>query len=1112
MRAFRFADEESLLVALTSGLIPAEIAANPAIAARATDEARQAIWVSPADSGLDRVAQQRLISAGAADDEIPVDLPQERAACWAELIRARPVGEPPVSPGPILLLLPDEGSLLELAGELLRLGCTRQTFCDAGQGRYLIRALAPPYYTLTRAFDEAEGLRAFQPQPAGQERIWVELGVTHPLVEHLQAPRDGLVLVSRRPPWLRLGGLRWHDVKQVVELLVSPTITIDRARQPPRRLEVPLRLAPGASGGVTELWVLRQRALEQVDSLVRSLPQQVASRLLFAVSDQEDEPLVVLKSRPGLGSGSPPELALDGEAYQPHSQLRHLFLPLRSRIEPPLRRDQLRELLAPRTDRLVWLRARGGGAFAPEAIDESAFSPLERWIEYVIDTGVAVLSPWIQSTTFDLEPFEQGEVELVPTATKRKPRSPKRTRAGPSKTDAEAGREDEGASRPRSQPKKKRKTTPATTSTAEAPETTGEARLLAELGTLEAEFLELDLPGDAPERGQLWRRLAELYEALGRRGEAGLCWPRVLWELDGEAMAAAAAAWADAERSLAPAPDESAVEAILDEARPSRDDSRLLAAHLVATAAAGGRLDAAVLARWQQWLGRHEDNLDLRALWLTRLALAQLSGGDPLSLARSRDRILSRLHHGLSPERELPPFLRRSEGDLRSAGVERMAAELEELLVRAEKADRVRSFTEAPNKLTFAYVRFSFAFAMARLGRADRSRALTAEATDRLDQDDPLHHFLVRAYGERIEHAQSGLPPETPLSTEIAAELNGMDKMMRFKVDRLRQFSQILEPQERLNAFDSYSAVDKGVLDPRGEEFGAMRGMTDQGELTAAVEEVFAKAARIAEPDERARLYDGVMDFFPQLAESQVTPYLSEMVELTAGIETPRRAQLLEEALMLAGHFGHEELAEQLVGALRPMLTDLGPEHAAEVASTLGGMLRSLRRVGLRDEAKHLVDALVESARGEGTELLLLRLQLGAAHAALDHPELSTAAHEEALIALRGAMLDRREPWRHMIIERLKVSRALAQSLAVMPPDTALSGLRRLEREQLKYITDAFNTNSHFCLSVLHFLESLALGYASEELTLGPKVRQWLEEEEYLIRRRVHRDLRRISD
>jgi len=91
--------------------------------------------------------------------------------------------------------------------------------------------------------------------------------------------------------------------------------------------------------------------------------------------------------------------------------------------------------------------------------------------------------------------------------------------------------------------------------------------------------------------------------------------------------------------------------------------------------------------------------------------------------------------------------------------------------------------------------------------------------------------------------------------------------------------------------------------------------------------------------------------------------------------------------------------------------------------------------------------------------------------------------------------------------ERLLLTRAIARGVASMKQDFALGVLRKLE-EQFAKITDSYNTNSHFCLSVVAFVESLVLGYVSEDLALGEMGRRFLDEDEHLVRRRIHREVR----
>ncbi len=86
------------------------------------------------------------------------------------------------------------------------------------------------------------------------------------------------------------------------------------------------------------------------------------------------------------------------------------------------------------------------------------------------------------------------------------------------------------------------------------------------------------------------------------------------------------------------------------------------------------------------------------------------------------------------------------------------------------------------------------------------------------------------------------------------------------------------------------------------------------------------------------------------------------------------------------------------------------------------------------------------------------------------------------------------------------------EAAAARPGDSArrqlaLRGLGQLAGE-LGKITDSLSTNSHFCLSVISFMEALVLGYARSDLALGEFGRRWLDEDEFLVRRRIHRDVR----
>src|SRR5207244_3996680 len=119
------------------------------------------------------------------------------------------------------------------------------------------------------------------------------------------------------------------------------------------------------------------------------------------------------------------------------------------------------------------------------------------------------------------------------------------------------------------------------------------------------------------------------------------------------------------------------LDTILKEKQPSTDDVRRVAA-IAARAPSPLAKDPHRVTRW---LDDHDSELDARSLWLARVGLARLAGGDALGLAQARDRILARLAGGLPVERELPAFLRFAgrSGALGNASGEQLTTALDRL-------------------------------------------------------------------------------------------------------------------------------------------------------------------------------------------------------------------------------------------------------------------------------------------------------------------------------------------------------------------------------------------------------------------------------------------------
>src|SRR5207249_7485994 len=136
----------------------------------------------------------------------------------------------------------------------------------------------------------------------------------------------------------------FRDIYDVLEFALPGGVRAWADAPPAGRLTVPLRLAPGGTEPA-ELWVLPGDALDRLDALVRDADERLLQRLAFAVGEHDGRHVAVLRTRPG--KGDPPVVVLEGAlACRSYLRLPNLFLPVGTRLRPPLRRDAVRRLLA----------------------------------------------------------------------------------------------------------------------------------------------------------------------------------------------------------------------------------------------------------------------------------------------------------------------------------------------------------------------------------------------------------------------------------------------------------------------------------------------------------------------------------------------------------------------------------------------------------------------------------------------------------------------------------------------------------------------------------------------------------------------------------------------
>ena len=508
-----FPDTDTLRLALTSSIVPADVTLAPA--AVSTDDQKR-LYVE-SSTNLSRTVTKNLDRIGVKGSKRHgSDAPRE-VTSWLEILPvAKETGTPNVSSqAAVLFDLGSADDLPTLVTEMLRLGNDRQGFrWFTGPGgkddkRVLLRVIGPPYYTLLRALDRtasgtAGDIRAYL---EAAPRVWVEVGYAHPLANQIRVADGQQLLIRADREWLFLDDAPFQDVYDILHFQL-PTSPVEwAAAKAPKKLTVPLRLTAGNAADLPELWVVRDDALAQLDALVRDSTDRLTQRLMFAVAtDPGGTRTVILRTRPS--KLAPPALPLDSAlGFKPYWKLPNLFLPVGRRLQPTLRRDAVRRLLADDADQVVWLYPDEQGGFTPESVPDAAFRSLEDWVDYVIEAEQAPLAAWIEATRFDFDHFVCRDSGGPKTRTDKGDKEPhQRDETNPSKTNRSPASQTKSSA--------KGKGTGRATETADflsAPvEEKPPSEWVKRRAELEDQFRSVDGPLDAP-------RTAGVVGGIGRR-------------------------------------------------------------------------------------------------------------------------------------------------------------------------------------------------------------------------------------------------------------------------------------------------------------------------------------------------------------------------------------------------------------------------------------------------------------------------------------------------------------------------------------------------------------------------------------------------------------------
>jgi hypothetical protein len=656
------------------------------------------------------------------------------------------------------------------------------------------------------------------------------------------------------------------------------------------------------------------------------------------------------------------------------------------------------------------------------------------------------------------------------------------------------------------------------------------------LRSAEEDFLTLPGTLDDDAHRALWPRLADLNARLRKTEDAGLCWLNALWE-PGESANGHAARWAAAwfrTESAAQGREVSRnlsgddLNRLLAKPEPAGADVRVLASFLTWSSYRSPR-PAALMSRLQaiqRFLEKHERLLPVRACWLAWYHLAELIGGDELALARARDRLLERLfHNGLRPEQDLPSFLRFA-GQPTSQRFRDVRDWMKSLCDQAQAwVEKNRDEIQRPPMAP--YVDLLFAFGLARLGEADVSRQLMRRARDVLADKDEVHALLLQCFEYRINEALEGRPHAGPLPPRLMEKLGGMVPMQRYLVDRLRKHSRILEPDQEIDPYASWTSR----LSDLERALAEVAELTDRKEIVARLQTLLKETPKGTEGHEaRARILRTALEVAPLIGEEfaremldqalpayDALPALDSLPEDRKLAALEEQAKFLEKALFTAAHFGRVEHLPRLVSRFQKMLqTQRGPHAIESIEKLAGQCFRSLRKLGMRDEIDRLLTQMADVVlEGRPLDALVRKLNFKEDNAAALKVLLHIATSwyyfgrdqqaDPVLQTIRAVLFKAAYP----PLKQRDLACAYARTVGQTTVEVAKTRLEEIFRE-LKCITALSTSGTHFDVCQLDVIESVVLAIVSDDFTQGTQARRWLDDDEFLVRRRIHEDVRHL--
>ena len=636
-----------------------------------------------------------------------------------------------------------------------------------------------------------------------------------------------------------------------------------------------------------------------------------------------------------------------------------------------------------------------------------------------------------------------------------------------------------------------------------------------------------DFPALGPaERAARWAELASVYGATGKSLDAAVCWVNAIWEcatpptqwLDH---------WAEMECNAAKPGDRTAnLDRWLGE--PGRAGTGRVVASLAALYGFQPTVPpefVAALPRVLALLDHQFDDIPVRAAWLARVAIARTCDGDTLGLARWRDRLIHRLHErGPGLDLDEPSFLRfrgtasadrfqtapsgsHASGSQSSTGYsdKRVTTICNGLGLKA-RAKRRQSMRNSYSHGDWVLLASERGHA---IGQRTARKSLARVAGPRVDPAG--HAFLGDLFLHRIKDAHEGRLPKPGVPNEFQERLEKLPFFARYSVDRLREHCHVLQPTGPVRAFQGLDLKEFWGTDRLGERLSILSSTVDLAHLNDEARALLALAATEPTTATLPRIVMGLLEMAPGLEPSTIAVLLDQLPTaldwteawLQAGrwsdaerSERVKRFQsrMIASAFAVASAGAAEQLLQQL------SRSGLSGRLIGAVGNAAPQVFRTARKFGLAAESESLM-SMLDPARGEWGKTPLSAERVGLTIGWF------AAGDQDA----GNRILNLTREWLFLtaptdLPHRTAIAIAYAEALGFAPAGIALGRLEELF-QRLDRVAVNGSTNCYFTLQPLRLIDTVVRSVVTDEFTLGTAVRAWLDEDEFLIRRRIHRDM-----